>query len=331
MQFLLDKLKHYYDADVCTVEVSDQESMRLLFSVGDNDAITALTTEGQQQNPATMIFAAKEPVVLIPDAAKDGDSLPQQQFLRQAGFGTYIGYPMLERGNTCVGVLSLYFKKKKRVRAQDLDLLSSYACRICLELENAGLQARLAGMREAVEHHTTIDQSTGVYKRAHLLDRLDQEFRRAKRYGRPLSCILFGVSNYDDIVDRYGVNFTNGVLRVLAGVLKGWIREIDYLFRFSACEFFIVLPETALDQTFLLGERLRDRLENQKLIASEIVKSNPDLIIPEKLGRSDDSIAVKIKLGLSSYPSDGVSTSAELINVTEASLTPDKASDTYVN
>ena len=103
----------------------------------------------------------------------------------------------------------------------------------------------------------TADPVTGAGTLSQLYMSLDYEFTRAVRYGHALSCIVVRSDNYGAILRRGGQNQAEaGLLVPLAGALRGCIRVVDHLFRSSASEFSILLPETATDGCQIVVERL---------------------------------------------------------------------------
>ncbi|MBZ0156416.1 MAG: GGDEF domain-containing protein [Alphaproteobacteria bacterium] len=105
------------------------------------------------------------------------------------------------------------------------------------------------------------------------------EVGRARRYGRPLSLIMFDIDHFKTINDTYGHLFGDFVLKSIASLVKGNIRNADFLERWGEEEFMVLAPETSLEEARAMAEKLRvlfrgvlfreDRHHNRKL------RSNP--------------------------------------------------------
>ena len=106
------------------------------------------------------------------------------------------------------------------------------------------------------------DGLTGVYNRRYFQERLDQELMRANRYKRPMSLILFDIDHFKKFNDSYGHLVGDAVLRELARVVGGRLRNIDILARYGGEEFIIILPETPKEGAAELSERLRAMVES---------------------------------------------------------------------
>ena len=101
------------------------------------------------------------------------------------------------------------------------------------------------------------DELTGLYNRRFFLNRWEWECERAKRYQRPLACLMIDVNGFKQVNDRFGHAIGDLVLQQVAQELKNLLRQSDILARFGGDEFIIALPETGLDQASAVAEKLR--------------------------------------------------------------------------
>lgn len=85
---------------------------------------------------------------------------------------------------------------------------------------------------------------------------LDYEFRRAARYGHPLSCIVLTIDNLQIIADVQGREQADGILVSLAHGIRGLVRAIDHIYRSDADEFTVLLPQTDETGARNVGDRL---------------------------------------------------------------------------
>lgn len=99
-------------------------------------------------------------------------------------------------------------------------------------------------MIDALRQLATTDSLTGCDNRRHLFERCQQAVRAARRYRRPLSLIILDIDDFKQINDREGHPAGDALLRRVAAVLQGGLREADALGRYGGDEFIIVLPET---------------------------------------------------------------------------------------
>ncbi len=79
----------------------------------------------------------------------------------------------------------------------------------------------------------------------------------AERYGHPLSVAMVDVDHLKQINDTYGHKAGDRVLEGVAEILVEALRMPDKLGRYGGEEFLLVLPETGLEQTMKITERIR--------------------------------------------------------------------------
>lgn len=106
------------------------------------------------------------------------------------------------------------------------------------------------------------DSLTGATTSGSFLDELNREFGRAKRYGRPLSLILFDVDKFKAINDTWGHGAGDAVLVALARTCAEEVRTEETVGRLGGDEFAILCPETDGESAKLLAQRLCDRIAN---------------------------------------------------------------------
>lgn len=103
------------------------------------------------------------------------------------------------------------------------------------------------------------DTLTGLYNRRTILDTLEEEIQRGKRYGCPLAFLMMDIDYFKRINDKWGHPTGDEVLRSFAAECRSLMRENDKMGRFGGEEFVMVLPETAGQDAALAAERVRNR------------------------------------------------------------------------
>ncbi len=104
------------------------------------------------------------------------------------------------------------------------------------------------------------DGLTGMYNRRYLDIRINEEFKRHQRFGRPMSLILFDIDHFKKINDTYGHQCGDYILQDLSSATLSAIRNVDILARYGGEEFCCLLPETSSDKSVLIAERLRKQV-----------------------------------------------------------------------
>lgn len=126
-----------------------------------------------------------------------------------------------------------------------------------LEVENAKLSIENRGLAEA----SSKDELTGLYNRFYVLDKIESELNRAMRHNGPTSLLMIDIDHFKSVNDSYGHRAGDEVLRNVGTVLRDCCRVYDVPGRYGGEEFFVLLPETKIDNTCTVAERIRHRLE----------------------------------------------------------------------
>jgi diguanylate cyclase (GGDEF)-like protein len=106
------------------------------------------------------------------------------------------------------------------------------------------------------------DELTGIYNRRHLMEELAREISRAERLGTRFCVLLVDIDHFKSINDSFGHAAGDAVLKHVAALGPGAIREVDIFGRYGGEEFLFILPGTDLAGAAICAERLRARLES---------------------------------------------------------------------
>ena len=134
---------------------------------------------------------------------------------------------------------------------------------------------KIKELRDKLKTLSTTDELTGLHNRKYLLERMEQEISRSKRYGNALSVLLFDLDFFKVVNDIYGYEWGDVLLRSIADKLKQLIRKEDILTRYGDEEFIVVLPNTSEDNAFLFAVRFRKDIEKMEFIPAGEEERHP--------------------------------------------------------
>ncbi|KQP17245.1 diguanylate cyclase [Pseudorhodoferax sp. Leaf265] len=129
---------------------------------------------------------------------------------------------------------------------------------IRLEQQVQERTAELARARDEAEQLARLDALTGVANRRSFQEVAEREFLRARRYGHPLAVLVFDIDLFKQVNDTHGHAAGDMVIRAVAGIVRGAVREVDFLARIGGEEFAVLLPEVQLLDAQRTAERLRE-------------------------------------------------------------------------
>ncbi len=156
--------------------------------------------------------------------------------------------------------------------------------------------------RKRIEELITTDELTDISNRRHLLSRFEEEFRKARRLGSRLGCVMMDLDNFKSVNDRFGHLVGDEVLRRFASLLSLEARLYDVLGRFGGEEFMVILPSDGIEETRRYAERVRDLVETMEceiegvphfhitVSAGVTEMRDDDGSIEEILGRADEAL-----------------------------------------
>jgi len=140
-----------------------------------------------------------------------------------------------------------------------------------LRRERQRLQQRLDRMeslaedfrKSAEEAHmkSRTDPLTGLANRSAYTQQLGMELERFRRYGTPFSICIADIDYFKRVNDDYGHLAGDKVLRLLANILRGKVRGVDFIARFGGEEFVILMPSTRGEEARQVAEKLRLAVE----------------------------------------------------------------------
>jgi diguanylate cyclase (GGDEF)-like protein/PAS domain S-box-containing protein len=120
--------------------------------------------------------------------------------------------------------------------------------------EQKNLEGRLTTL-------ATEDALTGLANRRRFDERLQEEWARAYRDGKPLSLLMIDVDHFKKFNDQYGHPAGDACLRSVAKMLAGEARRPgDLAVRYGGEEFVLLLPNTEAAGCELVGESIRTEL-----------------------------------------------------------------------
>jgi|GEM_PF-439923 len=241
------------------------EELEIVAGTESFDEASAIQTKVGEGLPGWVAEHKKALIVplIVPDVLSDL-RCSSQEIARIHPFKSYLGIP-LEVREKVIGVLNVYTRETQAFSEGEINLLQSFARQAAIAIENARLYEREQRNRQIQERLAITDGLTALYNHRHLQDFLTKEFERARRYARPLSFIMGDIDHFKSVNDTYGHEMGDLVLKEIAKLLILSVREVDLVARYGGEEFAIVLPETPIESASNTAERLRVRVEKNRI------------------------------------------------------------------
>lgn len=172
--------------------------------------------------------------------------------------------PLISEGKNVGSVVAKSTAGK--ISSKDKEYFELLATQIAITINRANVYAEIL-------KHATLDALTGFYNRRQLEERIKQEVSNAKRQHAPLCGIMTDIDFFKGVNDTYGHAVGDLVLKTIAKVIRGQLREYDIAGRYGGEEFSILLPFTKISEAKMVAERLRQTIADKTI---DISKINPD-------------------------------------------------------
>lgn len=202
------------------------------------------------------------------------------KLVREEGLLSFLCLPLTGHARR-LGVICFYRRDRDSFTPAEIELLTTFASLAAGAIENARLYERLAS-------EARTDLLTGLGNRRMFEVRLSEEMQRAQRYGKPFSLALLDIDHFKRVNDTYGHDAGDAVLKSLAVVLTGQVREADFVARYGGEEFMLLMPETDATGARLVTERLRQAVAGR----------------PFRLPNGQE-IGLTVSLGIVCFPQSG--------------------------
>ena len=112
-------------------------------------------------------------------------------------------------------------------------------------------------LEEKLRRLSITDPLTGAFNRRYLMQVMEREISRVRRYARPLSLIMFDIDHFKRVNDTFGHEQGDAVLKRIAALVRERLRHSDIFVRWGGEEFMILAAETMLPQAIALAQTLR--------------------------------------------------------------------------
>ena len=142
---------------------------------------------------------------------------------------------------------------------------------------------------ERMRNIAVVDDITDLYNRRYMMKRLKEEAARCQRYSDAVSVVQMSVTGLENVNAEYGRHMGDTVLKEIAEILKGDLRDCDIIGRLDGPRFLAILPKT--------------RPQNASIPAKRLVKRVSDY--NADLGTQGQIDSLRLYAGVAAFPVNG--------------------------
>lgn len=256
---ILEQLKQVIPYDTASVQLLNGNELEIVGGSGfpDPKAVIGIRFAIPGDNPNTVVVETGKPY-LLPEV---GDVYGEFKKPPHDHIHSWLGVPLIVQDKV-IGLLAIDSVEEGHFTDDDITIATTFANQVSIALENARI------FKETQDQALT-DPLTGVHNRRGLFDLAKADFRRSLSLGHPLSGIMIDVDHFKNINDTYGHSVGDQVLREIAKRCKKCVRGLDYVGRYGGEEFLVILPETNINTSMMVAERLRRVIADKPIIVGE--------------------------------------------------------------
>ncbi len=161
----------------------------------------------------------------------------------------------LFKDDLLLGALSVYSTELEQYTEDHMRLLETVTRLASDALSNAMQHAE-------AESNALTDQLTGLPNARYMALRFDEEASRARRNARPFQVVMLDLDDFKIVNDTFGHKVGDKMLREMARIIQGQLREYDFLARYAGDEFVAIVQE-------LVGPQVEDLMQRIETAVSE--------------------------------------------------------------
>jgi diguanylate cyclase (GGDEF)-like protein/putative nucleotidyltransferase with HDIG domain len=264
-----------------------------LFGCSSSDGVVSMGTNSMLK----AVFEGGEPA-FIESVTELGQSERDRLFNGRMpdfnGFHSIAVVPLLAE-DLPVGMTISASARPSRFTAERKSTILLFASQVAQALENTRLYEEIKALGE-------IDSLSGLHNRRRVLEQLELEVARARRYEGTFSILIADIDNFKLFNETYGQPAGDEIIKRVSGILHHRNRTSDFVGRFGGDEFILILPATYRAGAATVADHMRLALGSQPFIA-------PD----------GKPIPLRMSFGAASFPEDGHDASS-LIAIADANL-----------
>ena len=278
VSILVNKVGHVVPFDTCAVYLHDElKGYATAAHVAGKNADALLNRcVAPGEGVTGFALANRRPITRIDPKLDFADIM----LASESDYRSMVSLPLV-KDERLLGALSIYSLHLAEYTDDHLRLLETVTRLASDALFNAMHHAE-------TESNAMTDPLTCLPNARSMYLRFEQEASRARRTGRPFQVVMLDLDSFKQVNDTFGHKVGDKMLREIARLLQGQMREYDFLARYAGDEFVAIVQDLVGEQVEELRERIEKTINNFSLHV-----------------RADHHARVGISVGAATYGLDG--------------------------
>lgn len=256
LEILVDKVGHVVPFDTCVVYFYDDAKgyATARHIVGKNAQKLASRSIVLGEGVTGFALANRRPVNQLHPSLDFTDINPEAGIK----YRSMAALPLF-KDDVLLGALSVYSSELEQYTDDHMRLLETVTRLAADALGNAMQHAE-------AESNALTDPLTGLPNGRYLSLRFDEEAARARRTDRAFQVMMLDLDEFKSVNDTFGHKAGDKMLREVAHIIEGQLREYDFLARYGGDEFVALVQEMAGSQVDELCRRIENAVSKFSLM-----------------------------------------------------------------
>jgi diguanylate cyclase (GGDEF)-like protein/putative nucleotidyltransferase with HDIG domain len=259
LKLFTTKIGELVPFDTCAIYVFDEMKKVAIaqYVEGENDDVR----QGRIVNPGDgatgYVLQNQKPVQSI-NPSLDFTNIKSAEVLNYTSMASL---PLVVDGRL-VGAVSLYSSDLESYEDEHMRLLETISTIAAEAISKALYHAE-------TETKALTDPMTGLPNARSLQVQFDNELARARRNEKPFQVLMLDLDGFKLVNDTYGHKAGDSMLREVSRIMRGQLRDYDFLARYAGDEFVALIPETNETEIHELIHRIEEAVSRFVLPISE--------------------------------------------------------------
>lgn len=160
---------------------------------------------------------------------------------------------------------------------------------------------------QCLKVYALLDPVTKLPNREAFNKRLEIELNKSVRFGYPLSLILVDINDFKAFNEVLGYEAGDQILREVASIIRRFVRNYDFVARYSGDKFAIILPAASLEKALIVADRIKAKLAETEIATLK-----------------DNGLVLKVSMGLTTVQRATPDDLTQVLSLVEKALLASK-------
>ena len=259
LSLFVEKIGEFVPFDTCIVYLSEENKdfAKAAFVKGKNSSTLGNKRVKAGEGATGFVLKKRQPIHRV----EPGLDFSFHQLELVEEYTTMASLPLISE-EKLIGAVSLYSSEMENYEEEHMRLLETVSRiasdAICMALQHAESETR-----------ALTDPMTSLPNARSLQIQFEKEAGRAGRSGGTFQLLMLDLDGFKAINDNFGHKVGDALLREVSKVMRGQLRDYDFLARYAGDEFVAIVPDTDNKGVQELCERIAKAVSDFALPVSE--------------------------------------------------------------